>query len=177
MDKIAIFIDSGYLDKITLRYSLRIDYNKLISNISNGHSLFRTYYYYCAPYSSPTPTETEKKMHSNHSKFIHVLNNIPRLELRKGKLEKRGDEYHQKRADILLAVDLVRLSWKNQIQVAAILTGDSDFVPAIEDAKNSGIITKVYYHKDSVHDELLYCCDDTIEITLKTLKSWKLVKN
>ncbi len=175
MDKIAIFIDSGYLDKITIKFGFRIDYKKLIKDVSNKYELFRTYYYYCAPYSSPIPTEVEKKMQSKHSKFIYVMQQIPRLELRKGKLEKRDSFYVQKRVDILLAVDLVRLSWKNQIQAAALITGDSDFVPAVKDAKDSGIITKLYYHKECVHDELKHCCDDTIEITNSVISSWKLI--
>lgn len=175
MDKIAIFIDAAYLTKIARQNGVRVDIKKVIESLSHEHNLFRSYYYYCPPYLSNPPTEEEKTRQSGFSKFKHILDQIPRLELRKGKLEKRDDEYHQKRVDILLAVDLVRLSWIRQIQVAAILTGDSDFVPAIEDAKNSGIITKVFYHKSSVHDELLYCCDDTVEITQELLESWKLI--
>jgi uncharacterized LabA/DUF88 family protein len=66
--------------------------------------------------------------------------------------------------DILLAVELVRLSWSGQIGYAVIVTGDSDFVPAIEAAKDAGVITRLYYSRRAVHDELLSAVDERFEM-------------
>ncbi len=62
---------------------------------------------------------------------------------------------------MLLTVDLVRLSCERQIQRAVLIAGDSDFVPAIEVAKDAGTIVQLY-HADSPrpHSELLRACDD-----------------
>jgi uncharacterized LabA/DUF88 family protein len=85
--------------------------------------------------------------------------------MRFGKLRKNKDgTYEQKRVDILLVVELVRLSWSDQIRYAVIVTGDSDFVPAIEAAKDAGVITKLYYSRRSVHDELLSVVDERCEM-------------
>nr|WP_321349330.1 NYN domain-containing protein [uncultured Methanoregula sp.] len=85
--------------------------------------------------------------------------------MRFGKLRKNSDgSFEQKRVDILLAVELVRLSWSGQIGHAVIVTGDSDFVPAIEAAKDAGVITKLYYSRRSVHDELLSAVDERCEM-------------
>lgn len=177
MDKAAIFIDSGYLNKLGSDYfNIKPDIRKVINEMSGDYELFRAYYYYCSPYISPYPTDEEKKRQRSHNSFIHNLRNIERLELRKGRLEKRGNEFKQKRVDILMAVDIIRLSWKNQIHAAVLMTGDSDFVPAINDAKNSGIIIKLFYHKDCVHDELITACDVRVEITRKMFKSWEFTK-
>jgi uncharacterized LabA/DUF88 family protein len=85
--------------------------------------------------------------------------------MRFGKLRKNRDgTFEQKRVDILLAVELVRLSWSHQIGHAVIVTGDSDFVPAIEAAKDAGVITTLYYSRRAVHDELLTSVDERYEM-------------
>lgn len=48
--------------------------------------------------------------------------------------------FEQKRVDIKLAVDLVLLASKRQITRAVLVTGDSDFLPAILAAKNEGVV-------------------------------------
>ena len=58
---------------------------------------------------------------------------------RKGRLQKivAGSKviFKQKMVDVLLSVDLVRLSWSKQIQAAILVAGDSDYVPAVEAAE------------------------------------------
>jgi uncharacterized LabA/DUF88 family protein len=94
--------------------------------------------------------------------------------MRFGKLRKNSDgSFEQKRVDILLAVELVRLSWSGQIGHAVIVTGDSDFVPAIEAAKDAGVITKLYYSRRSVHDELLSAVDERVEMDAAFVESVK----
>ncbi len=63
-----------------------------------------------------------------------------------------------------MAVELVRLSWSHQIGYAVIIAGDSDFVPAIEAAKDAGVITRLVYSKKSIHDELLASVDERFEM-------------
>ena len=84
---------------------------------------------------------TERARLSQYDKFAGRIEALPRFQMRYGKLRKNKDgSFEQKRVDILLAVELVRLSWSGQIGYAVIVTGDSDFVPAIEAAKDAGIM-------------------------------------
>ena len=117
------------------------------------------------PYQSDPPTEEERERYSKAYKFLFTLRRLPRFEVRLGKLSRIGGQFVQKRVDILLAVDLVRMSWDKQIGTAVLLTGDSDFVPAVQAAKDAGVLAQLYYSKDAVHDELLDTCDDCFEIT------------
>ena len=71
-----------------------------------------------------------------------------------------GGEFIQKRVDIALAADLVRLSCGRMIQKAVLVTGDSDFMPAIEAAKDAGVLVTLYYSQSSIHDELLSAVDE-----------------
>lgn len=67
--------------------------------------------------------------------------------------------------DILMAVDLVHLSFQNKIQRAVLLANDSDFVPAIRIARDAGTIVELYYGvPPRPHDELRNACDECIQI-------------
>jgi len=103
--------------------------------------------------------------------FVFTLRRLPRFEVRLGKLSKIGDSFIQKRVDILMAVDLVRLSWGKQISKAILVTGDSDFVPAIEAAKDAGVLVQLFYSSSSIHDELLSVVDERIIIDDDLIKS------
>jgi len=73
---------------------------------------------------------------------------LPRFEIRLGKLRKTGDPnhpYEQKGVDVLMSIDITHLSVSNTIQRAIIITGDSDFCPAIKMAKEKTLIKLVYY--------------------------------
>jgi|GEM_PF-3888112 len=50
-------------------------------------------------------------------------------------------KYKQKRVDNLLTVDLTRAIWKDNISEAILIIGDSDFVPAVEEANRAQILT------------------------------------
>lgn len=142
-----------------------MDFLKLSERLCSETERLRTYYYNCMPYQSDPPTQEERERYSKAHRFLFTLRRLPRFEVRLGKLSHQGGTYVQKRVDILLAVDLVRMSWGKQIQRAVLVTGDSDFVPAVQAAKDAGVLTQLHYSRNAVHDELLDVCDDCFEIT------------
>ena len=171
LSRIALFIDAGYLEKV-LKVDFkgaRIDYKELVEEISSGFDLLRTYYYYCMPYMSNPSTEEEKERYRKKQKIIYSLKKIPRFELRQGKLKKQGGEFEQKRVDVMLCVDLVRLSWNKAISQCIIISGDDDLVPAIKDAKDAGVAVILYYSSKACSRELHGLCDERIEITNKLI--------
>lgn len=167
MDRSTVFIDGGYLGYVLKAQfrEPRIDFKKLFDVVCSGTERLRTYYYHCMPWQSDPPTEVERNRYAAMDRFLYKLRQIPRVEVRLGKLAKRGEEFVQKRVDILLAVDLVRMSWDHQIQRAVLFAGDSDFVPAVQASKDAGILVQLYYGAASIHDELLTACDDRFAIT------------
>lgn len=163
-ERVAVFIDNGYLSKVVPK-GTRIDFLKFSDEVCNGRERLRTYFYDCMPYQSDPPLPEEKEKYSSYCKFRDVVERLPRFQMRLGKLKKNSDgSFEQKRVDILLAVELVRLSWSGQIRYAVIVTGDSDFVPAIEAAKDAGVITTLYYSNGTVHNELLSAVDERYEM-------------
>lgn len=164
MDKLAIFIDAGYVTKILSQEfdSTKIDYELVVGEVSDrveDARVLRTYFYDCPPYQSSSPTPEERERYSNKEKFFTALDSIPRFKVRKGKLAKRGRSengnpiFVQKRVDIMFGVDLVTLALKHRISHAGILAGDSDFLPAIDVARREGVIIHLFHGSD-YHKEL-----------------------
>ena len=164
ISRVAVFIDNGYLSKI-VPDGIKIDFEKFCTAVCGDKERLRTYFYDCMPYQSEPPTDSEKIRYGNYCKFREIIESLPRFQMRFGKLRKNHDgSFEQKRVDILMAVELVRLSWSHQIRYAIIVSGDSDFVPAIEAAKDAGVITALYFSKGTVHNELLSAVDERYEM-------------
>jgi len=108
-------------------------------------------------------------------KFISRLTRLPRFQIRLGKLGRVGDEFVQKRVDILLAVELVRLSWSKSIGTAVLVTGDSDFVQAVEAVKDAGVLVQLWYTRNSVHNELIDAVDEYFPVTQELIDKVKLL--
>lgn len=169
-DKVAVFIDNGYLAKV-LKLDFgqpRLNYAAFSDMLCGNSERFRTYVYDCPPYQSPDPTDSEKKRKSDSDRFFNALDRLPRFEIRLGKLRRTNSfpSFEQKGVDVLLSVDLVRLSSSNRIDKAILVTGDSDFVPAVRAAKDEGVIVQLHYSiGQNISNELYQICDDRFVIT------------
>lgn len=162
-NRAAVFIDGAYLTKILdVDFGKpKIDLAKFSDILCGNNERLRTYYYNCMPYQSCPSTEEERRRFASMDKFVYTLRKLPRFEVKLGRLGCVGGEFIQKRVDIALAVDLVRLSCGRMIGKGVVVTGDSDFVPAIEAAKEAGVLVMLYYSPSSIHDELLSAVDES----------------
>lgn len=170
VDRIAIFIDAGYLEKVIEKelHRIKIDYGAFALEVAGDREILRTYYYNCPPYQGNPPTPEESQRKANADKFYSALQRLPRFEVRLGRLEKRtckacgATDLRQKRADLMLGVDLVSLSAKGQISTAILVAGDSDLLPAVRAAKDSGVVVHLYHGGplNPPHRDLVATCDD-----------------
>lgn len=135
---------------------------------------FRTYYYDCMPFQSNPPTSDERERTSKMNKFIAKISNLPRFQIKLGKLGRMGDEFVRKRVDLLMSVDIVQLSWSKNIGTAILIAGDSDYVPAVNAAKDAGVLVKLWYSRSSIHYELLDNVDEFHVIDQSLVNSVKL---
>lgn len=189
MSRLAIFVDGGYVDSLSAtEFAVRVGYEKLADEIlkivsaktSGALDLFRTYYYDCLPYQSDPPTEDEKLRFSNKRRFFDALSNLPRFWVREGRLVFKGKDasnkpiFQQKRVDLLLGLDFALLSGKRQITHAAVVSGDSDLLPAFKVAKEEGILVWLFHGpriskrdgKSTFANELWQEADERYEIDL-----------
>ena len=180
-ERCAIFIDGAYLFHI-LRNEFagtRINFGLLSLALSAGKNLLRTYYYSALPYQSNPPTVSESRLLARNRQFFSALSLLPRYTVKLGRTERRGVNpdgapvFEQKRVDILLAVDLVKLSADGHIQQAIVIAGDSDFIPAISAAKSDGVVVTLYQGRNP-HSELLEEVDEHYRIEQALIDSVRL---
>lgn len=160
MARLAIFVDGGYLDKLAEdEFSIRVDMQELVvkiveivnSKTPESVDLLRTFYYHCLPYQSSTPTEDEARRFGNTRKFFTAISSLPRFVVRQGRLLHKGFSaagnpiFQQKRVDLMLGLDFALLSGKNQITHAAVISGDSDLIPAFKVAKDEGVLVFLFH--------------------------------
>ena len=183
MKKIGLFIDGAYLSKLLLNNfgNMRLNFETFANWMAEDIDIYKAYYYDCLPYSSSNPTHHERQLLARKMKFFNYINDLPLFEVREGRLEYRGRRengrriFQQKRVDVFLAVDLVKLSYQRDITHAAILTGDSDFIPALEAAKEAGIHLK-YFHGPvgSYHETIMNVIHESTEITIGIVRACSL---
>ena len=129
----------------------------------------------------PTHQHQNKKCFIRVSSFFTALQDLPSFEPRFGKQRPRAGGFIQKGVDILLAIDLVRLSSKGQIQKAFLIAGDGDFVPVVKTAKDEGVSVKLYHSgafqtypdgrtQPKYSNELWSICDEREIITADLIK-------
>jgi len=173
----AIFIDGGYLNRVLKNYfrEPKVDYLKLCNKICSdlGLDRLRTYFYHCLPIIRKS-NEEDLKRQAGMQRFLTNLKRLPRFEVKLGRLQLIGSQFKQKMIDVLMSLDITNMSYENQIQHVILIAGDSDFVPAVKRAKDYGIITHLYYHPSSVHNEILDEIDELHEINEELINSCKI---
>ncbi len=161
----AIFIDGAYLIQLMKQNNIAPNYANLTDYLvkplrkSTQIDLLRCYFYYCAPWMSMEPSDSEKKRMEEHDIFMKEITGIERWAARLGVLQRRWDgnkEYfEQKRVDVLLSVDMVRHSAAGHIQHAILVAGDSDFIPAVQATQESGATVTLWCgEENTIHKDL-----------------------
>ena len=161
MARMAVFLDGGYLRGLGRSDfpGIALDYTRLTArirdrvagDITEPLDILRTYYYDCPPFQSEHPTDEESRRYGNYRRFADALSNLPKFEVRLGRLQLQGRGpdgspiFRQKQVDLLLGLDLALLSGKNQITHVALVAGDGDFVPAVRVAKQEGVTVWLFH--------------------------------
>jgi uncharacterized LabA/DUF88 family protein len=180
----AVFIDGGYLDKVLAHEfsKARISYDKLANEMAGSNELLRAYYYHCLPYQSNPPTPDERGRYASMSKFVTSIGRLPRFEVRLGRLAYRGTQpngvpiFQQKRIDCMLGVDMALLAAKGKVSNIEVLSGDSDFIPAVEAVKREGVLVTLWHGKIATGSQtapsrdLYQLCDDRKPLTQAIIK-------
>lgn len=173
MSRTCAFIDGGYFQKVLEKDFNRppIDFALLGPAMAAGFEPFlRAYYYNCPPYQSADPTPKERQLVANADRFYYSLRKVPNLEVRMGRLAFRGVSqetgepiFEQKRIDVQLAVDLLTLAFSRQMATAVLMAGDSDFIPAVNAAKDQGVRVVLFSgQKNPAHRDLFAAADQRV---------------
>jgi uncharacterized LabA/DUF88 family protein len=163
MDRVAIFCDSANLYHGLARNFPRaqVDYAKMFDKIVGpDRKLIRVYWYSGMPIIEPAA--------SGKQKFIAYLQGVPYVEVRSKKLAPYQDagvtKFREKGVDVWLAVDMVDMAYRNLYDVAVLISGDADLVPAVKGAKDAEKHVENYYCHGSQSLELRHQVDKSFEI-------------
>lgn len=132
----SIYIDGSYLFHCTRSLHIKINYKKLIQLFLNtGDFLVGANYYTALP--------NESNMDDKHKTFLKVLKKDVRVRIKSVPLIKTDPSLsssvsYSKGEDILLAVEMVRDASLDRFDYAVLLSGDADFVPAINMIQEMG---------------------------------------
>ena len=174
-DRVMIFIDGSNMYHLLKSFFKRtdIDIGKLCQKLLDKRRLVRIYYY-----NAKVGQSEEPERYHDQQKFFAGVTAIPYCELRLGRLVYNnwpaGPPY-EKGVDILLATDMITHSFKNNYDVAILITGDSDFVGAIQAVKDNGKNVEVaLFGKERTSLQLRKTADEVITINARLLnKCWK----
>ena len=179
MKRVAIFIDGN-----NFYFGLRKIYgkNKSLKNfnfqsfanfLAREGKIVGIYYY-----NAQLDREFNSKKFKSQKEFFAKLKSIPNFHLVLCKLLKRniaGTNKHYyiiKEDDIHMAVDMVDGSADDNFDIAILVSGDGDFVPAVHSVKRRNKEIKNVYFKRSSSRSLKNHCDESFELTKEILNDF-----
>src|SRR2546421_10241859 len=137
--KICIFFDGQNFYRSLLRYdeSLRVDYDRLAlwitQKVGGDSAVFGGAYYYVGV-SAGAPQQVEGFLKGLELRPGYFVKRDPRVR-RTGRCPNCGTEYEyttEKRVDTRLVADLIHYAANGAYDAAVLVSGDDDFVPAVE---------------------------------------------
>jgi len=165
-ERVCIFIDGSnfYFGLKNLLGKASIDFYKFSCCLVDGRKLIRTYYY-----NAPVIKDIDEERYKAQQRFFERLKNTPYFTITLGRLVNRNGVYVEKGIDIKIAVDMLRLARNNAYDTGILVSGDGDFVSAVEGVQELGKHVEHAYFKTGQSQNLRQACDKYIELTRELL--------
>jgi len=159
--RVAIFIDGSnlYHGMKGLLGHASVDFRKLAEKLARGYELHRAYYYNAVLEQSVDPEKYRKQQ-----SFFNRLRELPYLEVRTGRLKRREQGLKEKGIDVKIAVDMVSMAYRDQYDVAVLVSSDGDYVELVHAVKDAGKHVINAYFDANRSDALRHACDDVIRL-------------
>ena len=179
MKRVTVFIDGnnfyfGLRKLYGKNKSLKtFDFENFAKFLSEKDPLVSIYYY-----NALLDKEHNPEKYESQKKFFEKLEQIQNFHLVLCKLLKRSINgtnkfyYIIKEDDIHMAVDMVENAYDNNFDIAVLVSGDGDFVPAVHSIKKKNKFVKNVYFKNSSSRTLKNFCDESLELTKETLNKF-----
>ena len=159
-----LFIDGGYLEKVLESIS-QIFFNneKIELKYQNfGAICDKVFYYDALPIKKEGESEEIfKQRFFEKESFLNNLKLLDKFHVYEGVVFNRKNILTQKAVDVMIAVDMLRHSFRKNMNKAVLLTGDMDFKPLLEALIQEGMHTTLFYYPKKTSKELLYVADSS----------------
>src|SRR3989344_4627455 len=179
MKRVAVFIDGnnfyfGLRKLYGKNKSLKhFDFEKFAQFLADKNEVAAIYYY-----NALLDKEHNPEKYESQKEFFEKLKQIPDFHLVLCKLLKRNitgtDKFYYiiKEDDIHMAVDMVENACDDNFDLAVLVSGDGDFVPAVRSVKKKNKIVRNIYFKNSSSRTLKDFCDESLELTKDILNNF-----
>lgn len=167
-ERVVIFIDGSnfYHCLMAEFHRADVDFSKLAQTLSMGRRLIRTYYY-----NAVVRREEGEERYQSQQRFFENLKRVPYLDLRLGRLEKRGGTTVEKGIDVKVATDMLWQAHNNVYDTAILVSGDADYVPAVEAVKAIGKHVEVAFVTSGRSLDLQQTADKFIALDTSVLSA------
>ena len=137
-DRVMVFIDGSNLYHSLRDYFKRsdLDFEKFYHKLVGVRRLVRVYYY-----NAVVDQTKDAQQYANQQRFFDKMRRLPYLEIRLGRLIYRGwptTPPYEKGIDIKLATDMLVHAFRENYDVAILVSGDTDFADALQAVKDQG---------------------------------------
>lgn len=176
MEKISIFIDGdNFYHSLKKIYGSSKNYNdfnfeKFCNFLAKGRKIISIFYY-----NASLDITKNLEKYKGQQRFFEKIKKIQGFNLVLCKLIKRkikGTEkfyYIIKEDDIHLAADMIKGAYENLYDAAVLVSGDGDFVPAVNIVKERGKKVENAYFKQTLSWNLKNNCNTSIKLTKEIL--------
>ena len=147
-----IYIDGNNFRFAAKDMDIDVDYKalRLVLMPKNGKAVF---HYYTGVF--PTPTYAQKRFVSRLQEYGYQVFQLPIEKHQDGTVKTRGD-------DVKISTDMIEESQPGDRVI--LVSGDGDFIPAIENIQNKGVKVTVAGHKDSINYDLRRLADNFLDL-------------
>ena len=155
-----------------------------------GDTLFRVYYYDCRPFSGTlrNPITGDESDYTISTSFLESVAQKDLFQVRAGEIKFGGwrlsddslkriintgrtitgedlqPSFQQKQVDMKIGLDIAWLSLKGIVDKIVLVTGDSDFIPAMEFARREGVLVYLVNLEAYIKPSMLESVDGVIRV-------------
>jgi uncharacterized LabA/DUF88 family protein len=142
MDRVCIFIDGSnfYHALKDAKLPVTVDFGRLAIALVGPDRRHVHTYYYNTPLIRPRHDEPDiaakDRRCRSQQRFFNALRFIPNLTFKPGRFQRLpGGGQVEKGVDVMLAIDMLTLAFKDRYDVAILVSSDADFKHAIDVVK------------------------------------------
>lgn len=163
-ERVSIFIDGSNLYHSLKELEIKVDFEKLIKELSKDRILTNAFYYI-----APLDITLNEEKYWKHQKFLAELEKISGFKVILCTLKKYPKEngtfgFEVKGDDVYLTNDLLIGAYENLYDVAILVSGDEDFIPVINTLKRLNKKTENVFFMPTSSKKLRKLCDKTINL-------------
>lgn len=138
-DRVAVFIDgsNAYHAFKAAFGSGKYDPLKLARALASGRPLVHVGYYIGA-----VPQQMGAQLYADQQRFLARLKQVPEIDVWTGRMARTNGQWYEKGVDVKIATDLVAMAHGRKYDIAILVSGDSDLVPAVREARFLGLVVE-----------------------------------